>query len=306
MNGTGMYKLKPIYDENVDVGLPNCMYKMSSIYGKDPVGRNVPNGIDEDDPVAALERRQERMLEKLNKLKSDVEMLSKQMDERATTCNVVQSSSVRATRILDDSIHDIVINANPSQPPLGLMVLHHLLTPRARTCTSVHVHSSVTSIDDKLRKCLLNGTSTERSNAQIVFTLIWKKVNYGPEMNIAPVSQTPIHGEANIARYLARLLDPSYESSPELATLIDSWLDLASNTMTRGSSKEKAVALRALNSHLGKNTWLVGSSLTLADVIMWSAVYQSGQAKGVPNNVNKWLKACEENSAFQFAKALIS
>ncbi|XP_006822418.1 aminoacyl tRNA synthase complex-interacting multifunctional protein 2-like, partial [Saccoglossus kowalevskii] len=125
-----------------------------------------------------------------------------------------------------------------------------------------------------------------------------------PEMNIQPVSQSPIHGEANIARYLSRLLDSNYEANPEVATQIDTWLDIATNSVLNGASKEKASVLRSLNSHLGKNPWLVGSSLSLADIIMWSSLNQSGQANGAPGNVKKWLKVCEDISAFQFAKTV--
>ncbi|XP_070579868.1 aminoacyl tRNA synthase complex-interacting multifunctional protein 2-like [Ptychodera flava] len=305
MNNIGMYPLKPVYDKNIELQIPKCIYEMSNLHRDNrSTGLTPPDtgSVDQDDPLMALERRQERILQKLERLKSEVESLSQKSQERASSVSQAPSGS---TITLGDGLHDVVINADPEKPPLSLFVLHQLLIPRARTCTSVHVHSSVDNVSNKLKKCLLDGSPTDRGNAQLAFTLIWKNVSHGPEMNVSPISQTPIQGEANIARYFARLLDPSYECNAELASHIDMWLDLASHSLCRGSSKEKAAAMRALNSHLGKNKWLVGSSLSLADVVTWSAVYQADQASAASNNVKKWLHACEDHSAFQHAKTLI-
>lgn len=120
-------------------------------------------------------------------------------------------------------------------------------------------------------------------------------------MMISPSLQTCIEGESNIARYLARLLNPAYDSTDIVtATDIDQWLD-RSTTLLSGNSKEKAGVLRTVNAYLGKSSWLVGNQLSLADVVFWSAIQQTGQADSVPGNVKKWIQSCNAHPAFQNA-----
>ena len=126
-------------------------------------------------------------------------------------------------------------------------------------------------------------------------------VQNGPSLMVSPKSQTAVHGEATIARYLARLLNPSYDSDDICrATEIDNYVDLA-YLLTNGKTKEKDSVLKTLNAKLGKSEWLVGSQQTLADIVLWSAVHQSGQAKSAPANVKKWLSRCSDDSAFRTA-----
>lgn len=74
------------------------------------------------------------------------------------------------------ALRDIVINANPAQPPLSLLVLHGLLCQRYRVLSTVHVHSSVTSVPPQLLSCLgpRHADSYARQMFQLGFTLIWK------------------------------------------------------------------------------------------------------------------------------------
>ena len=121
-------------------------------------------------------------------------------------------------------------------------------------------------------------------------------------MMVAAPSQSPIHGEANIARYVTRLLNPGFDTTDiALASSVDQWLDLATGALLNGSSKEKAAAVRSMNSRLGKRDWLVGSSVSVADAVCWSAVQSAGQAAGAPANVQKWLKACATQDLFKMA-----
>lgn len=74
------------------------------------------------------------------------------------------------------ALRDIVINANPASPPLSLLVLHGLLCQRYRILSTVHVHSSVSSVPPQLLSCLgpRHTESYERQRFQLGFTLIWK------------------------------------------------------------------------------------------------------------------------------------
>lgn len=74
------------------------------------------------------------------------------------------------------ALRDIVINANPKQPPLSLLVLHALLCQRYRVLSTIHVHSSVGSVPPQLLSCLgpRHPDSYSRQMFQMGFTLIWK------------------------------------------------------------------------------------------------------------------------------------
>ncbi|KAG7243592.1 hypothetical protein INR49_011149 [Caranx melampygus] len=156
------------------------------------------------------------------------------------------------------ALRDIVINANPAQPPLTLLVLHSLLSQHYRVLSTVHVHSSVSGVPPQLLSCLgpRHADSYARHLFQLGFTLIWKDVPK-LEMKFSIQNMCPIKGEANVARFLFKLLAP-YPSDPALATLVDSWVDTAFFQLAEGSAKERAAVLRALNSALVRNPWLAG------------------------------------------------
>ncbi|XP_013407676.1 aminoacyl tRNA synthase complex-interacting multifunctional protein 2 [Lingula anatina] len=292
-----MYSLKPFYTDD-NIVLPDVMYKMKSFYGSEDVKK--PDGSTGYD-IDALEKRQEAILAKLSELQKEVQKLS-------NSCPPTLSQKRESTSgaVIDEIIEDVVITANPSSPPLSLFVLYQLLQQQLRTVGSMHVHSSVTSVPENL-KVFQNGFQSNRRDYQLAITLIWKNVNHGPELMVNPHKQSPVQGEGNMARYLARLLSPGYDSvDPITATEIDVFVDIATNQLLHGNSKEKAAALRGLNSKLGSSSWLVGSDLSLADIVVWSALQQTGQAGGAPANVQKWIKACNNNFAFKLALSVMS
>ena len=114
----------------------------------------------------------------------------------------------------------------------------------------------------------------------------------------------PVQGEANVARFLFKLLAP-YPGDPALSTLVDSWVDTAFFQLAEGSAKERAAVLRALNSALGRNPWLAGPEFSLADIACYCCVLQSGSASSIPANVQRWLKSCENLGHFGPAKLLL-
>lgn len=73
------------------------------------------------------------------------------------------------------ALKDVVINANPSLPPLSLLVIHSLLCERYKILSAVHTHSSVKSVPENLLKCFGEQTKKQpRHEYQLGFTLIWK------------------------------------------------------------------------------------------------------------------------------------
>ncbi|XP_039349279.1 aminoacyl tRNA synthase complex-interacting multifunctional protein 2 isoform X3 [Mauremys mutica] len=201
------------------------------------------------------------------------------------------------------ALKDIVINANPSQPPLSLLVLHSLLCERYKILSAVHTHSSVKCVPENLLKCFGEQTRKQsRHEYQLGFTLIWKNVPK-PQMKFSIQTMCPIEGEGNIARFLFSLCGQKHNAVT--STLIDSWVDTAIFQLKEGSNKEKAAVLRSMNTTLGKTPWLGGNELTVADIVAWCALQQTSCSNAVPANVQKWMKSCENLAPFNSALKLL-
>ncbi|KAM6905594.1 aminoacyl tRNA synthase complex-interacting multifunctional protein 2 [Xenentodon cancila] len=320
-----MYQVKPIGGGDIKVDLPACMYKLPNVHapqGNSCNPEHAPQNGEVDPAVKALEARQDEIMRKLYELKAAVEGLAKTVTTPDADLDLTVSSSLssqsfsstalKSTTDLDTllgkdlgALRDIVINANPEQPPLTLLVLHSLLSQRYLMLSTIHVHSSVTSVPPQLLSCLgpRHADSHIRHMFQLGFTLIWKKVPK-LQMKFSVRNMCPIEGEANIARFLFKLLAP-YPSDPALATLVDSWVDTAFFQLAEGSPKERAAVLRALNSALGRGHWLAGAEFSLADIACYCCVMQTDSASSAPANVQRWIKSCENLGHFSPAKLLL-
>ncbi|XP_005304759.2 aminoacyl tRNA synthase complex-interacting multifunctional protein 2 isoform X2 [Chrysemys picta bellii] len=270
-----------------------------------------------DASLLALESRQEEILKRLYELKTAVDGLSKMIqtpDADFDVTNIIQADEYAPLTAnaadLDSmlgkdygALKDIVINANPSQPPLSLLVLHSLLCERYKILSAVHTHSSVKCVPENLLKCFGEQTRKQsRHEYQLGFTLIWKNVPK-PQMKFSIQTMCPIEGEGNIARFLFSLFGQKHNAVT--STLIDSWVDTAIFQLKEGSNKEKAAVLRSMNTTLGKTPWLGGNELTVADIVAWCALQQTSSSNAVPANVQKWMKSCENLAPFNSALKLL-
>ncbi|XP_064633577.1 aminoacyl tRNA synthase complex-interacting multifunctional protein 2-like [Lineus longissimus] len=309
-----MYKLNPLYKPIDLTGVSsNCMYSLKKVEAAkmDVAHSDTPcNGFDQS-PLAALEARQDAILKKLATLQTEVNKLEAESKTgisapMAMACQPACGIQESPYELSSGVIEDVVVNASPENPPYSLFILYQLLKGQYRVMTATHMHSSVKDIPENLRIAFRNGGRGSRSDFQIAITLIWKDVKHGPTLMVSPGAQTRLEGEAAIARFIGRMMKPAYDAcDPVIATQIDSWLDIATNLVLGGNAKEKASALKSLNSALGKRDWLVGNSLTFADIVMWSALQQKGQVEGAPANVKKWLKSCSNQPVFQMAHNLL-
>lgn len=128
----------------------------------------------------------------------------------------------------------------------------------------------------------------------------------GPELMVSAVKQSVVFGEVNIARYINRLLSPTFDTDDiVMATYWDSWLDVADLSLFNGNSKQKSSAVKNLNARLKRNKWTVGFEFSLVDVVMWSALHQSKEASGAPEHVQKWMKICNAMPLFKSALTLV-
>lgn len=320
-----MYQVKPVCGGDIQIDLPTCMYKLPNVHAQQEhscISEHALQNGEVDPAVKALEARQDEIMRKLYELKAAVEGLAKTVTTPDADLDLTVSSSLsppssssmafKGTADLDTllgkdlgALRDIVINANPEHPPLTLLVLHSLLCQRYRVLSTVHVHSSVTSVPPQLMSCLgpRHADSYARHLFQLGFTLIWKNVPT-LQMKFSIQNMCPIEGEANVARFLFKLLSP-YPSDPAVATLVDSWVDTAFFQLAEGSTKERAAVLRSLNSALGRNPWLAGPEFSLADIACFCCVQCSGSASSAPANVQRWLKSCENLGHFSPAKLLL-
>ncbi|XP_012727867.2 aminoacyl tRNA synthase complex-interacting multifunctional protein 2 isoform X1 [Fundulus heteroclitus] len=319
-----MYQVKPVCPD-IKIDLPTCMYKLPNIHTRQGNSCSPDHALqngDVDPAVKALEARQDEIMRKLYELKAAVEGLAKTVTTPDADLDVTVSSSLssqssscaifKGTTNLDallgkdlGALRDIVINANPAKPPLTLLVLHGLLCQRYRVLSTVHVHSSVSGVRPQLLSCLgpKHADSYARHMFQLGFTLIWKDVPK-PQMKFSVRNMCPIEGEANVARFLFKLLAP-YPSYPALATLVDSWVDTAFYQLADGSAKERAAVLRAVNSALGRGPWLSGPEFSLADVACYCCLLQNGPAASTAANVQRWIKSCENLGHFGPAQLLV-
>ncbi|XP_034395259.1 aminoacyl tRNA synthase complex-interacting multifunctional protein 2 isoform X1 [Cyclopterus lumpus] len=320
-----MYQVKPVCGSHMETELPTCMYRLPNVHaqqgGSSTSEHALQNG-EVDPAVKALEARQDEIMRKLYELKAAVEGLAKTVttpdaDLDLTVSSSLSSQSPTSTTFkgvtdLDTlmgkdlgALRDIVINANPAHPPLTLLVLHSVLCQRYRVLSTVHVHSSAASVPPQLLSCLgpRHADSYARQMFQLGFTLIWKDVPK-LQMKFSVQNMCPVEGEANVARFLFKLLSP-YPSDPAVATLVDSWVDMAFFQLAEGSAKERAAVLRALNSALGRSPWLAGPEFSLADIACYCCVLQSGPASSTPTNVQRWIKSCENLGHFSPAKLFL-
>ncbi|MBN3311548.1 AIMP2 protein, partial [Atractosteus spatula] len=309
-----MYQVKPISGGDIQIDLPTCMYTLANIHDQRSGCAQARQDGEADPAVRALEARQDEILRRLLELKAAVDGLSKAIATPDADVDVTSVSRDVGAADLDSllgkasdngALRDIVVNASPTRPPLALLVLHSLLRQRYRVLSTVHVHSSVPSVPPQLLACLgpRDPVSCSRHDFQLGFTLIWKDVPK-PQMKFSIQNMCHIEGEGNIARFLYKLLGCGPQDAV-MATVVDSWVDMALFQLIEGSSKEKAAVLRALNGALGRSPWLAGSELSLADIACFCAVLQSASTSSVPTNVQKWIKSCENSGYFTCVSQLM-
>lgn len=141
-----------------------------------------------------------------------------------------------------------------------------------------------------------------------LFFFCFFAVGIDTTLMVDPSRQNPILAEANIARYIFRILNPDYDSVANLAQFVanDKWLNLASRSLVYGNAKERQSAVRQLNSHLGKSAFLTGSQASLVDAVVMSALFHAKEYASLSGNVKKWSQACHQTQLFYGIKGFLS
>jgi len=333
----GMYKLRPLVEADPPSESKSGMYSMKRLVDLDPAAGikesvmptkeqlakedELMKELSEGDRKALqdLRAKQLSMLSSLDELYHQVEDLKTQVGIKYLPKDIVdsiQASLFSATvcstpaKLDDLVIRDVVVNCHPDTPPLALLVYFEMLKLHFKVIGNVHTHSSAGVVPPSLSASLGgNGTGPAplncgiasaaplRDDYQIAFTLIWKDVSHGPEMMVAPHRQARIRGESSICRYFARLCHPYDDAEATEATEIDTWTDAAKYT----SEKDFAAYLKSLSSRLSGRDWIIGNSLTIADIVNWAAIKSATFKTMIPPSVESWKKRCEGRPEFQLA-----
>lgn len=107
-----------------------------------------------------------------------------------------------------------------------------------------------------------------------------------PFLVVSPCAHTPLTGEVTIARFLCRTLLPDLYGNltAEEAANVDNWIG-----QSLAGNKERTTALKSLNVKLAKQQWILGSKMTLADVVLACCIVKENGGSSVPDNVKIWL-----------------
>ena len=107
-----------------------------------------------------------------------------------------------------------------------------------------------------------------------------------PFLVVSPSVHTPLTGEITIARFFCRILLPDLYGSltPEESAYVDNWID-----QSLAGNKERTAALKSLDAKLAKQQWILGSKMTLADIVLACCTVKENGPNSVPGNVKKWL-----------------
>lgn len=292
-----MYKLRPIvsHDETLPVPSHN-MYRIKPIQeasGQAQGQSSSATGSKGD--MASLEGRQEEILIKLAKLKTDIEdlRLILRQPSQVSAAPITPAGTCQPHPELAEC-QDIVVYASPEHAPYSLLGLTRLWGASCPVELSNHTHSSVKEAP------AFAGSFCNSVNGipQIRITLIWKDVGAETELVINPVKHLSIRGETNILRFLSRVgpSNLSYENSSDLiqTTQLDEVLDNCQRLARSHTVKEKQAIVRSFNSSLGKTEWMCGQpKVSIVDLAVWSVVKQLGSSATLIQTMSKWMERCD-------------
>ncbi|EDV19427.1 uncharacterized protein TRIADDRAFT_62144 [Trichoplax adhaerens] len=293
---SSMFEVDPPVSVAQPTDLPTCMYKVDSFYS-DHQQRNSHHGKQENSG------KEEEMMEDIRQLEQrQVNLLAQLQDLKLKVNKIAQQHGVTIPEPEENAAVNVVITSSPNALPLSTVILQKLLVKRGRQCTfSTHLHSSFTSaIPSNTCKWLARYNTGVHTRRQGILISVMITNDDCPILKVDGVSHTAIVGDGNIARYLCRLFLPILydDSDAVMSTEIDSLLDSIETSLLNGNNREQNATLRNINAKIGKSQWLLGDRVSLADIVLFSAVKQSGIAGSLPNNIQRWYKSCSDHDGF--------
>jgi len=297
-----MYAVKPLYQFGA-IELPDVMYKLPQLQGEvlmktdeEVAPCEEPEDLSQLSPeLLALRERQLDLLARLDKALKPKRKVPKRGNNHEQLVRTVVQSTAKAKPIPIDNQLDIVIQADPEDPPYSLRTIRMCLDKKFKVLWKVHYHSSLPSDVDQEDVLLWSDESaTDRHLYDIIITLIWKKTP-APIIHLSPSMTIPVHGEANIVRFFGRLLglydsDPNNVITSATANAFMSAADVISSPTS--TQQEKSAALEFVAGSLGSNKWLLGKVPSVADFLLASSLFKYSGG-GVKENLQQWFQNVE-------------
>lgn len=297
IESSSMYKVRPVIKLAEGIELPKCMYKMKIIQISHSIDDqqneiNLPPRMEDKEPnkeIDTLEDRQEAILAQLLHLKQQLQSLRVQLSSPPELISTPQDCSDMC-----GFFEEVVVKANPNSPPYSILAFDNLL----KNGMNIHcsIHSGTRYLNDNLKHFERNSTSP-------VFNilLIWKTV-HETEFLVSPTKHSVIKGEVNLLRFLSRYgpLPLNYESNDNPATtcIADDLLDSCHRLSKEKFAKARKSLLKTFTVHLKKNIFLMGNSVSVVDIALWSTLKQlhinTNNAKEIPTIINTWFINCNK------------
>jgi len=301
MASTTMYAAPRFIDSNPKIALPTCMYEMKKIQDAKSTTEQESNEDQSYPPeITRLFQRQIKNLKDLENIRKQLDSLEKKAGVKHKDIHhrVERREEKDQVVIPQDEDVDIVITAKPSNPPFSAFILFNYLKQQGMQLFSAcHKHSNLKgTVPFDLMKSIGWKDSVVQSHDKLNFTFIWKEDQFGPSVIVNPRVQTAIKGDANIARFLCRKFAPQlYECLSENGTLIaDYLLDLATSQIVNGDAEAKKNALVQFEKQLANKRWLVDDKLSIADIVVFSAIRITKSTGLIPQNMQKWFRSIKE------------
>jgi hypothetical protein len=287
-----MYDLKPVFDLDAKVDIPDCMYRLPVIQSSkhiENIGGVSSGAGDSPTPcaIAALAARQDNIIARLEHLRDQVNAYQKSLGLPATSAAPSELPSKPA---------DLVVRCPPSRPPHSLPLVVDLLTSvGVPVHTSQHTHSSCGGKLPETLSTFLPPTEVSRSKANLRLTVIWCEEGSGDcQLLVSPLTQSPIRGEVNLLRYLARLYPTvlSYEDS----SAQDEYLDNV-HRLYWGGARSRAGTLHQLTSNISGKTNLAGLKPGPSDLALFSAIVNLKLQGDLSSEAKKWYDSFGKTGA---------
>lgn len=195
------------------------------------------------------------------------------------------------------SSNNIVINADPEHPPYSILPLVKALASKFVVSAKTHIHSSVVGrLPSHCYEFLsLNEDQTRPQDGQMIkISLIWKHGIVRPNIIIREGDQ--FSGEANVARYFARLLDdPTVLPYDDM--LMNPRLDLDLDNLTQHQYTNPS-AIKTFLQEMKATPWLSGKSFSLVDILVWSII-KANDIDLSASPLSAWSKKCSGHALFK-------
>lgn len=294
-----MYRMKPLHQVG-HIETPTTMYHMKRL--------NANADMATDPDMKTLMEKDRRIANDLVALSEEVKELSWRLGHTfgepghgvaKQGGNLSLFGNKPFSLQLPEGITDLVISTSLSKPAFSAVLIGEFLKSNGVNVAMVtQIHSSLVSSVPENYFAITGGLNGRIGCVveQLVFTFMWKDNAVCPALMHSPKLQTRIVGDANIARYLCRLLCPLLYNEDDIDAVveIDRWIE-TSVQLCNGSSKEKDSALKAMNAHLGKNDYFCNGQLTLADIALLGALLaNTAHAKSLPKNLKKWFQTMSD------------